>query len=62
MGNFEICTDEIPVENQIPNLKINKQTLPVPNWLLDCVIVVIILTQLALSVVLSKVKNQLVQF
>jgi hypothetical protein len=62
VGNFEICTDEIPVENHIPNLKINKQTLPVPNWLLDCVIVVIILTQLALSVAFSKVKNQLVQF
>jgi hypothetical protein len=27
-----------PGENQIPNLKINKQTLPVPNWLLYCVI------------------------
>ena len=26
-ANFYICTDEIPVENQIPNLKIMKQTL-----------------------------------
>jgi hypothetical protein len=38
MANFLICTDEIPVENQILNLKIMKQTLPVPNVLLDCVI------------------------
>ena len=35
---FLICTDKIPGENQIPNLKTNKQMLPVPNWLLDCVI------------------------
>ena len=37
-AHFEICTDEIPGENQITNPKINKQTLPVPNVLLDCVI------------------------
>jgi hypothetical protein len=35
---FLICTDKIPIENQILNLKIMKQTLPVPNVLLDRVI------------------------
>ena len=32
------CTDEIPGENYIPNLKIYKQMLPLPNWPLNCVI------------------------
>ena len=54
--------DEIPVENQIPNLNINKLTLPVPNWLFDCVIFFICLTQLELFVAFSKVNNQLVKF
>jgi hypothetical protein len=63
MANFLICTDEIPVENQILNLKIMKQTLPVPNVLLDCVIFFfIILAQLELFVAFSKVNNQLGKF
>jgi hypothetical protein len=37
MANFKVCIDEIPGESYwyIPNLKIYKQMLPVPNWLLD---------------------------
>ena len=62
MANFLICTDKIPVVNQILNLKIMKQTLPVPNVLLVCVIFFIILTQLELFVAFSKVNNQLRKF
>jgi hypothetical protein len=47
-ANFYICTNEIPGENQIPNIKIIKQMLPVPNVLLDCVILLYYLTQLEL--------------
>jgi hypothetical protein len=61
-ANFYICTNEIPGENQIPNIKIIKQMLPVPNVLLDCVTFFIILTDLELFVTFSKINNKLVKF
>ena len=36
--SVNLYVDEIPGENLILNLKIYKQTLPVPNWPLNCVV------------------------
>jgi hypothetical protein len=56
-----ITTNLYSDENSIPNLKIIKQTRPVPNVLLDCVILFYYLTQLELFVAFSKVNNKIVK-